>query len=166
MSTGRTNSYSDLQIALHWIIAVLVLVQTFVTNGPMGDAADARDEGAPLSLAGEIGADLHVAFGVTIFLLALVGVTARVVRGAPGLPDDESMAMAFVAHFVLVALYAIILFMPVTGFVAWYWQVGLVDEIHSLGENAILMIVGLHVFWALYQHFIARTDVLVRMLCN
>ena len=163
---GKTNSYSDLQIALHWIIAVLVIAQTFFTNGPMGDAASARAEGTPLSLASRIGADLHVAFGVTIFLLALVRVGVRLVRGAPGLPDDEPLVMLLVAHFAHVALYAIILLMPVTGFVAWYWQVGLIDEIHSLGENVILVIVGLHVVVALYQHFVVRTDVLVRMLRN
>ena len=158
------KDYSDLQVALHWIIAGLVIVQTFVTNGPMGDAADARDEGLTLSLTSQIGADLHVAFGVMIFLLALIRVGVRFSRGAPRLPDEEPVPMQLVAHFVHVVLYAIILLMPVTGFMAWYWQVGLMDELHSLGENVILVIVGLHVVGALYQHFVARTDVLARML--
>lgn len=45
------NRYSDLQVALHWIIAGLVIVQTIVTNGHIADAADARDENLPLALA-------------------------------------------------------------------------------------------------------------------
>lgn len=101
---------------------------------------------------------------MTIFLLALVRVGVRFSRGAPRLPDDEPLLMGLAAHFVHVALYFVILLMPVTGFVAWYWQVGLMDELHSLGENVILVIVGLHVVGAFYQHFVARTDVLARML--
>ena len=141
-----------------------MIVQTLVTNGPMVDAADARDEGLPLSPTSQIGADLHVAFGVKILLLALIRVGVRASRGAPRLPDEEPVLMQLAAHFVHVVLYAIILLMPITGFVAWYWHVGLMDELHSLGENVTLVIVGLHVVVALYQHFVARTEVLARML--
>ena len=159
-----SNRYSDLQVALHWIIAGLVIVQTFVTNGSMGVAADARDEGLHLALKSQIGADLHVAFGVTIFLLALIHAGVRFCRGALRIPEEEPVLMQLAAHFLHVMLYVVILLMPVTGFVAWYWQAGLMDELHSLGEDVILVIVGLHVVRALYQHFVARTDVLARML--
>ena len=56
--------------------------------------------------------------------------------------------MQLVAHLIHVLLYAIILLMPVTGFIAWHRQVGLISEPHALGKNAIMLIVGGHVVGA------------------
>lgn len=78
--------------------------------------------------------------------------------------DGELGGQPDAPNFVHVVLYFVILLMSVTGFVAWYWQVGLMNELRSLDEDVILVIVGLHVVVALYQHIVARTDVLVRML--
>ena len=135
MNGTRTCRYSDLQVALHWIIALLVTVQAFVTNGAMGRMAEAMEDGLALSLASRFGIDLHIAFGVTVFLLALVRVGVRLHRGAPPRPYDDPVATQMAAHLIHVLLYAV-----------------------------ILLIVGGHVAGALYQPFIAKTDVLVRML--
>lgn len=165
MTVQDIKGYSDLQVALHWIIAALVVLQTFVTNEGMGALADSMDEeGAALSLWDQILADLHISFGVTIFLLALVRLGVRWRRGAPPLPADEPRIMRLSAHAVHVALYALIILMPITGALAWYFGIEQADQLHSLGENTIIVIVGLHIAGALYQHFIAKTDVLKRML--
>ena len=135
MNGTRTCRYSGLQVALHWIIALLVTVQAFVTNGAMGRMAEAMEDGLALSLASRFGIDLHIAFGVTVFLLALVRVGVRLHRGAPPRPDDDPVATQMAAHLIHVLLYAV-----------------------------ILLIVGGHVAGALYQPFIAKTDVLIWML--
>ena len=135
MNETRTCRYSDLQVALHWIIAFLVIVQAFVTNGATGRMAEAMEDGLAMSLASRFGADLHVAFGVTVFLLALVRVGVRLHRGAPPHPDDDPVATQLAAHLIHVLLYAV-----------------------------ILLIVGVHVVGALYRLFVVRTDVLVRMI--
>ena len=58
------SGYPNLQVALQWIIAALVIIQTFVTNRAMSGAAEALEEGGgPLVLTGQIGADLHISFG-------------------------------------------------------------------------------------------------------
>ena len=164
MIENRTCRCSGLQVALHWIIAFLVIVQAFVTNGATGRMAEATEDGLAMSLASRFGADLHVAFGVTVFLLALVRVGVRLHRGAPPRPCDDPVATHLAAHLIHVLLYAVILLMPVYAFIAWYLQVGLINELHALGMNAVLLIVGVHVAGALYQRFVARTDVLVRMI--
>ena len=38
------------------------------------------------------------------------------------------------------------------------------DEIHSLGENTIMLVVELHIAGALCQHFTAKSDILRQML--
>ena len=164
MNENRTCRCSDLQVALHWIIAFLVIVQAFVTNGATGRMAKAMEDGLAMSLASRFGADLHVAFGVTVFLLALVRVGVRLHRGAPPRPDDDPVATQLAAPLIHVLLYSVILLIPVTGFIAWYWQAGLINELHTLGMNAVLLIVGVHVACALYQLFVVRTDVLLRMI--
>lgn len=164
MNRTRICRYSDLQVALHWIIALLVIVQAFVNNGATGRMAEAKEKGLALSLANRIGAKLHVAFGVTVFLLALVRVGVRLHRGAPPRPDDDPMTTQLTAHRIHVLLYAVILLISVTRLIAWYSQAGLINELHALGKNAVMLIVGVHVAGALYQPFVAKTDVLVRML--
>ena len=98
MNGTRTCRYPDLQVALHWIIAFLVIVQAFVTNGATGRMAEAKEKGLALSLASRIGAKLHVAFGVTVFLLAPVRVGVRLHRGAPLRPDDDPMTTQLAPH--------------------------------------------------------------------
>lgn len=164
MNGTRTCRYPDLQVALHWIIALFVTVQASVTNGATGRLAEAKKKGLALSLASRIGAKRHVAFGVTVFLLAPVRVGVRLHRGAPLRPDDDPMTTQLAPHRIHVLPYAVILLIPVSGLIAWYSQAGLINEPHALGMNAVLLIVGVHVAGALHRRFVARTDVLVRML--
>ena len=54
--------------------------------------------------------------------------------------------------------------MPITGALAWWLDLEPMRNLHSIGENVIMAVVGLHIVGALYQHFWATTDVLRRML--
>ncbi len=109
-------------------------------------------------------ADLHIAFGIAIFLLALVRVFVRLRRGVPPPPRDEHILLRLAARAVHLALYAIILLMPVTGGMAWFGGIETMAAVHGAGKPVILGLVALHIGGALYQHFVARTDVLRRML--
>jgi cytochrome b561 len=68
---------------------------------------------------------------------------------------------AAVSHFLL---YVIILGMPLTGALAWYFELGAMGEIHELAKPIIIVVVTLHAVAALWQHFYVKSDVLVRML--
>lgn len=54
--------------------------------------------------------------------------------------------------------------MPITGALAWYLGVGVAGEVHELAKPVIIIAVALHALGALWQHFVAKTDVLMRML--
>ena len=109
-------------------------------------------------------ADLHVAFGIAIFVLALLRVALRVTRGAPPPPEAEHPALRTVARATHLALYAIILAMPVTGGLAWFAGIDAMAELHGAGKVAIFALVILHVAGAFHHHFVLKTDVLRRML--
>lgn len=156
MRTG----YSGLQIALHWTIAALVGFQLLVTEGiEAASDSDGTSTATDLLLA-----DLHVAAGIGIFTLALIRIGVRFWRGVPPLPEDEPMPLRLAAHGVHFALYAAIVLMPITGALTWWLDIELAAELHRMGPNVIYALVAAHVGGALYQHFVAKTDVLRRML--
>ena len=155
--------YSRAQVALHWTVAVLVVAQIVLHDGI--EAAYAAGRGVGTATESDLFlADLHVAFGIAVFALALMRVALRVKRGAPPPPQDEHPALRIAARATHFALYALILLMPVTGGLAWFGGIEAMAGLHGAGKAAILVLVGLHVLGALYQHFYLRTDVLRRML--
>ncbi len=138
----------------------VVVLQVFVLNETIGDVFD----GETVSSTDAFFADLHVAGGIAVFIAALARLYLRFTRGVPPLPGDEPPAMRFAAHATHFALYAIILLMLVTGALAWWLSIELMAEIHQFGETAIFAVVGLHIAGAFYQRFVARTNVLRRIL--
>ena len=54
--------------------------------------------------------------------------------------------------------------MPVTGAMAWFLGYATVGELHSYGEWLIYTAVLVHLAGALMQHYVAKTNVLVRMM--
>ncbi len=162
MSVTRVG-YSGAQIALHWIIAVLVIQQFVLHDGIVAAYAAGRGDGAATESELFL-ADFHVASGIAIFTLALLRVVLRLRRGVPPPPQDEHPALRLAARATHLALYAIILLMPVTGGLAWFGGVEAMAEVHSAAKMAILALVLLHIAGAIYQHFIVKTDVLRRML--
>ncbi|MBZ9706241.1 cytochrome b/b6 domain-containing protein [Mesorhizobium sp. ESP7-2] len=73
----------------------------------------------------------------------------------------EPAAGAAAAHFLL---YLFIFGMPITGALAWYFSFRAMGEIHELAKPVIIVVVGLHAVGASWQHFLMKSDVLVRML--
>ena len=155
--------YSAAQIALHWTIAVLIIVQVVLHEGM--EAAYRAVQGGPAATESELLlSDLHVACGIAVFLLALLRVVLRLRRGAPPPPAEEHEALRLAARAVHFAFYAVILLMPATGALAWFGGVGAMAAVHGAGMLLILVLLALHIAGALYQHFVLKTDVLRRML--
>ena len=138
MPVARTG-YSVAQIALHWIIAVLIIGQVVLHEGM--EAAYRAVQGGPAATESELLlSDLHVACGIAVFLLALLRVVLRLRRGAPPPPAEEHEALRLAARAVHFAFYAVILLMPATGALAWFGGVGAMAAVHGAGMLLILVL--------------------------
>jgi cytochrome b561 len=155
--------YSGAQIALHWIMAAMVLFQV-VMGENIGPAWKAFREGTTPAAADLFAANVHVAIGMGVFALALVRIGLRLMHGAPPMPAGQGRLQTAVAHAVHGVLYLVILAMPVSGGIAWFGGVELAGTVHHFAKPVIIVAVALHVAGALLQHFVKKTDVLTRML--
>jgi cytochrome b561 len=136
-------SYSRLQKALHWVMAVL-LIAIFVTHENFVDLWRAYERGGDAAGLNSFNGILHSA-------------------GVPELPKSEAPALKFAAHATHIGLYGLMFFLPITGGVAYFGGPHLAEEMHETMVPVLIGLFLLHVAGALYQHFWLKTDVLKRI---
>ena len=161
--TPQPTGYTRAQIILHWVIAALVIFQ-LIFGEDIVPAYRAFMKGTEPDSATLLPANIHIYIGLTILLLAVIRLALRFRYGVPPLPADENIVLQYIAKAAHIILYAAIFLMPVTGAAAWFLGIGSIGEIHEIGKPVIIIAVALHAVGALWQHFVARTDVLKRML--
>lgn len=128
----------------------------------------------------------HKWVGVTIFLVVLLRLAWRLVNPVPPQPESIPRWQRRFAGLSHAALYAILIVMPVTGWImssALNLPVVYLGLVHipspfgvdrALGEAmkvvhlslavTLLVLVAIHALAALYHHFVLRDEVLRRML--
>jgi len=158
----KVPGYSPAQIALHWTVVVLVAFQ-FLAHDAIATAWQSflSDEAAPAR--GTALTYMHVAAGTLVLVLALARIYLRATRGAPPPPEDEPRLMQLSAELIHGLIYALLLLLPVTGMAAWFLGVGPAGTLHGWMTNVLLGAIALHIAGALFQHFVRRSEVLIRM---
>ena len=180
MATLMTESragqgYDGVQIALHWLIAALVVLAIgFIWSAGLADG--------PLHNTLFF---IHRSFGMTIFVVTAFRLTWRTTHAAPPPPDTIPAWQRFAATATHWLLYALLVIMPITGFTAsasrghpvtWFFLFDvpalpenkplaqLAETIHVTLQWAIYGLVTLHAGAALRHHFVIKDGVLRRML--
>jgi cytochrome b561 len=157
------EGYSAAQIALHWIIAVLIVCQ-FVFHEGMVEAWRALrrsgDAAPPVSFA----AQAHVWGGLAVLAFAVWRLWLRQTRGVPAAPAEEAAPLRLAAHITHVTLYALMILMPLTGSAAWFGGIGAASEVHEILRIPLFFLVLVHLLGALFQHFWLKTSVLNRIV--
>jgi cytochrome b561 len=168
--------YGYVAQTLHWVIVGLLIVQ--VTLGTIADEL-------PLGLEKLAVLARHKSFGITILGLAVIRLAWRWIDRPPPpppMPNWQRLA-AKLNHW---ALYALLLAMPLTGWmmssasnypVSWFGLAQLPDlvvpdralkerfnDLHHLLAYFLFALAGLHVAAALKHQFIDRDGLLRRML--
>lgn len=158
----NVTGYSPLQVVLHWIVVVLVAFQ-FVAHDAIESAWQAWNrneipstELAPLTY-------MHIGAGALIPLLALMRIYLRIVRGVPPPPADEPRLLQWASEAVHRLIYLLLILLPVSGAIAWFLGMEIGGEAHEILQNVLLAAIALHIAGALFQHFIRRSQVLMRM---
>jgi len=168
--------YSTVAIFLHWAVAALILAAWLLPH--------AR-ELFPRA-AGPAIINLHRSVGETVFALVLLRAAWRFISPPPSLPAGTTQFVRWSSHLVHGALYVLMLAVPVLG-VLFTWAAGhnisfwgfaeiappawinpdLHDafrNLHELGANAIIWLVGLHVAAALVHHYLFKDGLMDRIL--
>jgi cytochrome b561 len=169
--------YSRTAIALHWIVAILIIFNLcyglYTVNLPFSPQK--------LKLF-----SYHKWVGVTIFTLAAARLLWRLWHPAPALPAGMKPWEMKAAHAAHVLLYVLFFAAPLTGwlfssaagFQTVYLGVLPIPDLLSKNKEladvlriahhwinyAMAAVIVLHVAAALKHHFIDRDDVLTRML--
>jgi len=154
------SAYSRTQILLHWLIFAVIALQ-YLLHEPIAEAWERVEDGLTYEFHPLIAA--HVLGGLAVLVLVLWRIRIRLSRGAPALPEKEPALMKLAAHGAHLALYALMVLMPVSGAVAWFGGVEAAAEAHEVMRALLLLLVVLHVLAALFHQFVLKTDIMARM---
>lgn len=165
----KPDAYRRVQIALHWSVVALVLVQ-YATGGSIERMHHAEAHGHEPAPLDPILHAIHNRSGLVILALMLgwIAIRWRIGASAPMggssvLGEAASVWQGRLSRAMHAALYAVLLSQAATGAVAsyFYWPV---SRIHAGLANVTLVLVILHASAALWHHFVERDATLHRML--
>jgi cytochrome b561 len=171
----RTDRYSRVAIALHWTIAVLIILN--LVGGLFHDAMPRGWGVMPL----------HKATGITVLLLSAARLVWRLTHQPPVASPDLPAWERGLAKAVHWSFYGLMIIVPLTGWamvsnaetlrpLQWYGlfgipylpvsreTAGVAHEAHEILGYLFTGLVVLHVAAALRHHLVLRDSVLVRML--
>lgn len=164
---------------LHWLTVLLLLA--VIPIGIWIRYFEPADKDFKFALY-----NLHESLGVLVFVLALLRIVNRRLNPPPPLAGDVPAPMKLAAHATHIALYALLILMPLTGFLAtnawgfplsvfgvlpipspWGKDVAIakvLSFLHWCGAIAIVMLILGHLAGVVHHTFIRRDGLLRRML--
>jgi len=185
--TAARSSYSHAAIALHWLIA-LMLVGNFA-GGLFMEGLLAPEATSEQKKLGFQIIQLHKSSGLTILVLSLMRLALRLVQGTPPYPVHMTPFERTLAKTTVWGFYGVMILVPLTGWIMvsasplgfptiWFglfeWPhlpietsratSAVVSDVHQILGVAGAGLLALHVAGALKHHFFDRDDVLARML--
>ena len=171
-----TQRYSNFSIALHWLIAILIII-AFVLGNIM---VDMRISPAKLQYY-----SYHKWLGVTVLGFVALRLISRLLSKAPPYPANMGKVQTHIANGTHILLYVLMFAVPLSGYfytlAAGYPVVylglfelpvligpnpeikGSLKEFHEILNNIMLVLVLLHVAAALKHHFYDKDGLLHRM---
>ena len=156
----QTTGYSATQIALHWIVALLVAGQ-YVFKDSIAASWDAYTLGQEIDVSPLVFS--HVAGGVVILVLVVWRLVLRLNRGAPPAPENEPGVLRTLSHAAHWGFYALLAAMSVTGAMIWFGDVRAAAEAHNALKVALLALIVLHVLAIPVHRIVFKSDVMRRM---
>jgi cytochrome b561 len=170
------DHYSSVSKTLHWLIALLAFSQL-----AMGKFFEVEaDEDGSLFV-------WHTTFGLLVLALMLVRLAWRLTHTPPALPSTTPKWQQKTARAIHLTFYVLLIGLPLSGwllvsaegdalsFFNWFpvpalpvpggeSSEDLIEEVHEILGNVLLVMAGIHVLAGLKHHFVDRDNVMRRML--
>lgn len=156
-----SKGYSAPQIALHWIVFVLVAFQ-WLAGDNMTKLFRAAHGGKPAEVAA-VWTPIHIAFGAAILAAMLWRLVLRRGVGTPP-PPKQHAALQWLASAVHVGLYLDLIGAALVGLAAYFWLPQLAGLHHLMVRQILLVLFGLHLAGALWHRFVVRDDIMSRIV--
>lgn len=172
-----TPRYTTLAIALHWLIALMIVVSFTV---------GLSIQVMPLSPQKVRIINYHKWAGITIWLLVCVRLAWRLSHRPPAYPASMPQPLQLAAHLMHASLYVLMFVIPISGWmmssakgfpVVWLGLIPLPDllaademlgdqlkAVHGALNFTLAGLVLLHAAAALKHHFVDKDDIMRRML--
>ncbi|MFO1150847.1 MAG: cytochrome b/b6 domain-containing protein [Alsobacter sp.] len=162
--------YSKTMMALHWLMALMIMAAWITSEGGRH-----MRENPPL---------LHFWLGLSVLVLVLPRLVARLVGGAPPAETPQRPLLDLAARLGHWVLYAFMIALPLTG---WYaagrlgvpvtffgmslpalaapvqGAPGWIAELHETGGTVLIWLAGVHALLAVWHHYVLRDGTLRRM---
>lgn len=155
------TGYAKSQIALHWSIAALVVVQ-YALHEPMAEAFDRVIDGGAATVSAGVG--LHIFGGFLIFALTLIRLQLRLTRGTPPAPEAEPAPLRTLSRLAHWAFYVLLVLLPVSGAVAWFRQSEAAGDAHEVFRALLLGLIVLHLAGVAVHQLVWKTGLMQRMI--
>ena len=175
-SNTHTHDYTVGQKIIHWLMALVIMLDLFVANKFGGvmeewDRLESRSD--------------HATLGTIVAILFVIRLILRWRNGAPALPQDMihwQVRAAKAGHGLLYFLIGFLIVSgivtainatnPITLFGALDITIGqsadntfvFLRQFHEFATNAVIALIVIHVVAALYHHFVAKHDLTLNML--
>ncbi len=154
------KGYSARQIRLHWLVAVVIVLQ-FILHEPISQAWGGIEERQSPAFNWLI--LVHITGGVLVLVFALWRLVLRQTRGVPPAPEAEAAPLRMAAHLGHLALYALMIAMPLSGMAAWFGGIRAAAKAHEVMKAALMALVAVHVLAALWHQFWLKDGLMLRM---
>jgi len=155
------QGYSRAQITLHWVVMALVALQYLLHEG-IADAYEIAEETGQYALSAPVIG--HIIGGALILLLACWRLILRHDRGTPPPPEGEPEAFRKIGHLAHLALYALLIALPVTGALAWGGRIEAAGEAHEVLKTLLLVLILAHLGAVGMHQLVWKTGILRRMM--
>ncbi len=169
--------YGSLSIILHWVMAALIVgvYACILLRESYPQGSDIR-EGLKT---------WHFMLGLSVLALVIVRIFARLLGKAPKIVPEPPAWQSWLANSTHLLLYSFMLAMPVAGWLILSasgktipffgfelpplvaqskMYAGQVKDLHETVGTVAYFLIGLHSVAALFHHYIAKDNVLRRMM--
>jgi cytochrome b561 len=176
MSAAPLARFNLALITLHWL--TLVLIAGSYLTSELQEAFEDTPTEALIK-------DWHAMLGLTVLGLAALRIAVRAVSRTPAIEPPPPRWQARIATLVHLALYGLMLLLPLTGWlmlnadgesVSWFGHAlpvlvspsrrlaHTLEDVHEAIANAGYFLIGLHAAAALFHHYVVRDNTLRLML--